>query len=253
MLSFIIWFIVLAASVVAVAGAAHIAEESAMGKRYCAIRSYVAIGCGAAVALAGISLLWRSHAVARLDSRGVSKMADARGQTLQSIMDIATTLGDAIPSLLIAMVLALVIFRLRRRSTLVLLIPLAVIAELAIQIGMTKIFHDVTLTQVAPDIVTGKSGTIPSGSVARLLSIFLIAGRLWRPRGDFCPSALVTVGCGLVMLQITTRLYLGRHLIADIAAGILLGVLLERSAALLLELVDRRDSARATGLPPKTA
>lgn len=227
------WFAVLVITSIAVIGAAELASEQNLPWKRRNIRGRFVIAAIAAVALVTIALLWRVHSIASGDAKIIRELSKSRGKSFTSVMQIVTTMGDAMPSMLIASVVALIIYR-HQKQKLAVLLPLAVLAEILVQIVMTKSFHDITIHQIDPSLVLGGTGTIPSGSVARLLSVFLLASHLWRPSDGRASRRIATTGTVLVVIQATSRLFLGRHLCADIAGGILLGICLERIGYLII-------------------
>lgn len=190
-----------------------------------------------AVALFVLALLWRVRAIASADGSVVAEMAHQRTATMNVIMSVVTTVGDVVPIFAISAVLALLIHLQGRHRLLAWTLPLLVMVELVVQISFGKVLDDVTIAQVEPGTPLGGFGTIPSGSVARLLSVFLVAAVLWGDHSVRGAQRLTALGGSLVLVQAFSRLYLGRHLIADIAGGLLLGLILAICAAWLLRAV----------------
>ncbi len=199
---------------------------------------------GSALGLVVIGVLYQVQAVSKLDGRFVEQLADARSDALVSALRVVTTLGDVVPSYTLAAVLAIWLIQQRGSGLWPLLLPALLLLELALQFGYNKIFPVDTLEVVLPDVPIDGAGSIPSGSVARLLTIFVVACLIYRrsrPAGD--GRWLTTVGATLVLVEIVTRVYLGRHFVSDIAGGLLLGILLSLLGAFLLSLarpVSRR-------------
>lgn len=245
--AFIGWFLVVSLGATAVVASIDLPTrwESERTKAYRA--GAVAI-LGSVVGLVLLALVWKVRRVADLDASVVTLLATKRSHGVTAVMNVVTTIGDPIPSFTIAAVLAIMIYQRGRHRILPLLLPLAVVIELFVQILITDIFHDVTIAQLRSGLPLGGAGTIPSGSVARLFCIFSIAAQLWVPRG-IRSRGVMTIGAALVTIQLISRLYLGRHLLADILGGLLLGIILERLAYLLL---SRRGQAPA-GASPETA
>lgn len=97
---------------------------------------------GAAMAaLLALAALYKAEAVARLDGRVVVKLSAAQGQVLSELMTRITTMGDLIPTFTMAIVLAWVIFRLGHHTIACALLPLILLAEIAVQIAITDIFR----------------------------------------------------------------------------------------------------------------
>lgn len=228
MQAFVGWFVVLAASVAAVLASVELTMIRArQGAR--PYRAGVLTILASAAALVVLALVWRIRRVADLDASVISLLAAKRNSVVTEVMTVVTTIGDPIPSFTIAAVLAVIVYLRGRHRVLPVLIPLAVVVELAAQILITNVFHDVTVAQLHPGLPLGGGGTIPSGSVARLFSIFLIAALLLGARSARA-HGLVALGSALVTIQLVSRLYLGRHLLADILGGLLLGIILARLA-----------------------
>lgn len=222
--AFFLWSLVLTAAALGVSWTMRLAETGWVGGRQLHFRAIIA---GASLlALLALAALYKIRAVADLDARVIRALAGSRGETVTLLMTSLTTLGDAIPSFVIAGMLATIIYRQGRHRVLCFALPLMVFAELAIQIGIGKVFDDVTISQLFSQIPLGGAGNIPSGSVARLSSLFLVAACLWHSHDARGSSRLVSLGGALLILQIVSRLYLGRHLMADIAGGLLLGLFL---------------------------
>ncbi|TWP33492.1 phosphatase PAP2 family protein [Leekyejoonella antrihumi] len=228
-----VWFIVLVLSVAALLCAVDLSTERGFGRRFSSVPRRLITAVASGVLLIALALIWRVHAVAAADGHVIAKLDKSRGAALTGIMNVVTTMGDAIPSLLIASALALIVYR-QRQNPLAVLIPLAVLVELLIQAGMTKAFHDITVHQVTANLVIGGTGTIPSGSVARLYAVFLLTSHLWNPKDPAGKARIATLGAVLVLIQLTTRLFLARHLLADIVGGLLLGLVLERIGTVVI-------------------
>lgn len=247
MQAFIGWFLVVSLGAAAVVGSIELTTnwESERTRAY---RATAVTILGSVVGLVLLALVWKIRRVADLDASVINLLAAKRSHGVTEVMNSVTTIGDPIPSFTIAAVLALVIYQQGRHRILPLLLPLAVVVELFVQILITDIFHDVTIAQLRSGLPLGGAGTIPSGSVARLFSMFSIAALLWGPLGARS-RRVMTIGAVLVIIQLISRLYLGRHLLADILGGLLLGIILERLAYLLLR---RRGQAPASAAPVTT-
>lgn len=178
---------------------------------------------GSALLLLLLAVLLRVGPIARADGSAVRMLSHSRGETLVKIMSILTTLGDSIPSFTIAAVLAVILYRQNAHPVLCWALPVMVLIEVLAQVGIGKVFDDLTISDVTSNVVSGDYGYLPSGSVARLTSIFLIAARLWYSTNRRQSRTIVTFGGALVVLQSVSRLYLGRHLVLDIVGGLLLG------------------------------
>ncbi|MGI9157363.1 MAG: phosphatase PAP2 family protein [Marmoricola sp.] len=178
---------------------------------------------GAALLLVLLAVLLRVGPIARADGSVVRMLSHSRGDTLVMIMSILTTLGDSIPSFTIAAVLAVIVYRQSAHPVVCWVLPVMVLVEVLAQVAIGKVFGDLTISDVTSNVVSGNYGYLPSGSVARLSSIFLIAARLWYSTNRSQSRTIVTFGGALVVLQSVSRLYLGRHLVLDIVGGLLLG------------------------------
>ena len=202
-----------------------------------------------AVLLAGLAALYRIEAVAGADGRALTVLSGGRGEVLVQVCRVITTMGDAVPSLTLAGVLALWLLRVPGTGYWPLLLPVVVLVELLLQFGYDHAFEPLTLADVSPATVVDGSGSIPSGSVARLFSMFLVAAMIRRRSASPADSGdwLVTLGGCLVLVELMTRLLLGRHLVADIVGGLLLGCFLALAAGLLLGLAPTRLLAARAG------
>ena len=145
--------------------------------------------------------------VASADGDVVRLLGNSRGTTLGSILNVVTTMGDSVPTLTLAAVLSVVLLRQGRLSgTRAGSLPLLVHAKLLVQFSMGKLFGDLTIADVAAGVALGNHGYLPSGSVARLSSIFLATALLWRQDRPHHRRNLVTLGAVLVIVQTVTRL-----------------------------------------------
>jgi membrane-associated phospholipid phosphatase len=202
-------------------------------------RSTALLGAlASAVLLAGLAAVYRIEAVAEADGRVIKVLSGMRGEALVQVCRVVTTMGDAVPSLTLAGVLALWLLRVPGTGYWPLILPVVVFVELLLQFGFAHAFDPLTLADVSPDTVVDGSGSIPSGAVARLLSLFLVAATIQHrssrsaARSDWLP----TLGSCLVLVELVTRLLLGRHLLADIVGGLLLGIVLALAAGALVGL-----------------
>jgi undecaprenyl-diphosphatase len=206
-----------------------------------------------ALALIVLSVLLRFHWYAELDSHAIDLLARVRSAGLVSAFGIVTTMGDVVPCLLIATGLAMVFFRVTGDLVRSLVLPTVVLIQVLVQVALGKIFHDLTLDSIRPDLVIGGVGPIPSGSVSRLFSIFLVASLLWSGYSAITASRLAIVGSLAVLVELVSRLYLGRHFLTDIVGGLLLGILLVVAAAWLLELLPRHSDEPVAKEQPETS
>lgn len=250
MQAFVGWFVVVSLGATAVLISVELTTGRVSGRAK-GYRAGAITMVGSAIGLVVLATLWKIRQIADLDASVVTLLATKRSSGVTSVMSLVTTIGDPIPSFTIAAVLAVVVYQQGRYQLLPVLMPLAVVVELVAQISIAAVFHDVSIAQLHPALPLGGAGAIPSGSVARLFSIFLIAAQLWGPRGTRS-RGLITVGTALVTIQLISRLYLGRHLLADILGGLLLGIVIERAARLLLTrlgvVAAETSPARDTGV-----
>jgi membrane-associated phospholipid phosphatase len=242
MLAHTTWFFVFLGSSVAVLGACQLAAYADSATR--GWRSRLAIVGGCVAALLVLALVWHSRGIAKIDGDVVAKLVGDRNASLNGIFSTVTTMGDVVPSFLLASLLAIAYYQQTRRIR-GFVLGLMVLVQLVIQDSMPALFHDVTLTVLDPSVPIGGSGTIPSGSVSRLLSIFLLAATLWHGYGSRAERVLLGLAPLVVMTEIVSRLYLGRHLLADIVAGLLFGVILTIVFRWVLQLAEESGSHRA--------
>jgi membrane-associated phospholipid phosphatase len=236
--SFTVWCALTLVLVAAIGVTLQLAESAWTNGLLSPLRARAIALVASGVLLLVLALLLKVEPLARADGSVVRALSHSRGVTLVKIMTVLTTLGDAIPSFTIATLLAVVIYRQGAYRLACGLLPLVVLAELLIQVGMTNTFGDLTIADVAASIPSGNPGILPSGSVARLTSIFLVAALLWHTTHRLQSRTVVTIGGVLLVLQSVSRLYLGRHLLTDIAGGLLVGFAL----ALLVSFVVGRPS-----------
>jgi hypothetical protein len=153
-------------------------------------------------------------------------------------------MGDLIPSFTIATVLAILLFR-RSQSLTAWLLPVVVLAEVTIQSAWLDTFHDFTIAQVFPFITIGGTDGIPSGSMARLLSVFVLAAVLWGPHDARAARRIIDIGAVVIFVELVSRLYLARHLLADIVGGLLLGIVLSIVFGWIAHVVPGRSPNRS--------
>lgn len=240
MTTHLLWFVVVLGAGLTVVGSVWIAGASTPpGGSRSGLRTSGTIAVGSALVLVFLALLYRVHAVARADARVVARLVPERKTTLDGLLSIVTTMGDLVPSFIIAGILEILVYRRTTRWT-AWLLPLVVLVQVAIQTAFLDTFRDPTIAQIAPGITLGASDGIPSGSMARLLSVFLVAALLWRPVGVTAARRLTDLGAVLVFVELITRVYLARHFLADIVGGLLLGIVLTTAFGWLVYLADHR-------------
>lgn len=240
MLTLTTWFVIVVLSAIAILGMQQLSEAADGSKLATSIPHRVLTALLSTIVLVVLTLIWQVREVAQLDGHIIDELAKSRSVTLTQIMSFVTTMGDAIPTFMIGAVLALIIYCQVRRTWLVILLPLVVLVELAIQIAMSKSFDVVTAADVVPHLIEGGSGSLPSGSVARLFSLFFVAAHICGSRQQRVARRLATLGSVLVLVQIISRLYLARHLVGDIVGGLALGLALERLGASVVTWNDGR-------------
>lgn len=238
------WFLVVLASSVAVVAACRMAayaepaEPAGPHRHGWRLRLGVLGGC--LVVLLALAFGWRARGIAELDGGVVANLVGDRNPSLNGIFSVITTMGDVVPSFLIASLLAVLYYQQTGRVRGLVLV-LLVVVQLVIQTAMTVLFNDVTMTDLDPSVPLGGSGTIPSGSVSRLLAMFLVAATLWHGHSPRSERVLLSLAPLLVLTEIVSRLYLGRHLLVDIAGGLLLGVTLTVAFRWVVHLGNRPD------------
>jgi PAP2 superfamily len=246
MLAHATWFFVVLLCAVAVLAACQLAAYADVPATGWRVRLAVVLGCGAALLV--LALVWHVQGVAKIDGDVVANLVKDRNVTLNGLFSAVTTMGDVVPSFLLASLLAIAYYQQTRRIAGFVLV-LMVLIQLTIQISMPAVFHDVTLTALHPLVPIGASGvdpgTIPSGSVSRLLPLLLVGATLWHSHSPRTERVLLALAPLVVMTETVSRLYLGRHLLADIAAGLLLGVALTVLFRWVLQLVAERYPLRA--------
>jgi membrane-associated phospholipid phosphatase len=241
-----LWTAVILMAVVGISLTMALGESCWRGGVLGPLSMRVAAFATVAVALILLGGLWKVRPIAKIDTWVLEKLANSRGDEVVRLMTAFTTIGDAIPSLVIAGILAVLVHQQGHHRILCFALPVLVLVELVLQNGMGVVFHDLTIGRLSPDTPVGGVGTIPSGSVARLSSLFLVAACMWYPTNERGSRRLVGLGSSLLVLQIVSRLYLGRHLVADIAGGLLLGLLLTLVFVSLVQVAGlRRDQEPA--------
>lgn len=251
MLGFVIWTATLLVLPGLVMVSASSAESSWTGGLLASARNRLMAGAACVVVLLLLALAYQSETLAKPDAKAVTHVAAAPGSALANVMGYVTLLGDTVPSILIATVLALVLYRRGVQWYLCAVLPVLVLVELYVQLGMWKVFDDTTIGSLHPEIPIGGTGEIPSGSVTRLLAVLLVAAMLLHARDARWSARLVTLGVVLTTVQITSRLVLGRHLYADLVAGIALGLLLTVLTSFLV-LPHRRGAIESSSSATRT-
>lgn len=250
MLSAILWFATITGfsvlTALAIGASRWIATEPQGTRRWARLLGGIVIAC---VTLTAVALLLRIPQFAELDATVVRNMTDDRSAGLVSLFTTVTTMGDVVPCYVIACSLALWYYLTVAKSPLVLILPLVIIVEIGIQFAMAHAFGDPSLSTVRAGINIGGSGPLPSGSTARLFSVFTIASAMWATTESNVSPRILATGGVLVVVELTSRLYLGRHFVTDIVAGLLLGLLLATAGLFALRGLSSRatDDVHATG------
>lgn len=238
MRSHLAWFAVVLGGGLGVAGAfrlLQLAVPAENAREHVRRAAIVFLLCGVGLAILGA--LYKIHRIAEIDSRLAVELVADRSTALTQVMTIVTESGDVVPTFALSATLALV-FYLRTNQIRAWLLPVVVFIQVVLQDGFLHVVHDWTLLEVSPGISIGGSDGIPSGAMSRLLAIFAVAAFMWRPKAPIVAQRLLMVGAVVVLVELITRIYLGRHLLADIAGGLLLGVMLATAFGWLLLIID---------------
>jgi hypothetical protein len=250
MLVLVSWTLLFLISATLVGLALEVAESAWAGGRLGSTRARLVGAVVAAAVLLLVAVLYQSHAVAVPDGHLIDRIAASPGSPLAQVMTYVTLLGDSVSSLVIASALALITYRQGRHTYACAILPVLVLAELYIQLGMWKVFDDATIGTLHPLVPIGGPGQIPSGSVARLLSVFLVASLLWSAYDVRGARRVATLGGVLTLIQCASRLVLGRHLYADLVAGMALGLMLTLLATAVIGLSRPHGAAQTGDAPP---
>lgn len=240
------WFFVVlgagAALVAAGAWAVRLEPNSRCGMRLARVAGHWVI---ALAALCLLILLLKVHAYNSADARLVALLAETRSSGLISVFSFVTTMGDVVPTLLIATALAMALYWRTGGWGRALVLPLVILVEVGLQFSIAQLFNPPVLANIDPVLSVGGAGPIPSGSVARLFATFFIAAYLWHDHDSSVGRRLRLTGAIITLVELVSRLYLGRHFVSDIAGGLLLGVLLVSSFAWCIELASARSARPA--------
>ncbi|WP_375485174.1 hypothetical protein [uncultured Jatrophihabitans sp.] len=243
MATHVLWFAVAFISALAVVETIRLAQATLPrrpGPRISTSRGGLTAVAASVVVFVVLALAYKSHAVAHADARVVKRLVPDRTKTVQDIATVVTTVGDLVPCFVVAGVLSILIFR-RSRSWTAWVLPVVVLVQISVQTATVDTFHDHTLAQFTEHVSTAGAGVsaIPSGSVSRLLSLFVLAAALWRPYSETVAARLLDLGGVVVFIELFTRLYLSRHLLGDIVAGLALSIILVAVFGWIINL-DRR-------------
>ncbi|MDQ6642429.1 MAG: hypothetical protein M3Y66_08045, partial [Actinomycetota bacterium] len=176
------WFVV----VVVGAAAIVLVGSAVLHHRSPQLRSVVTahgLAVGAVVAaLLVLGLLLRWSAFATADVGVVETLAQSRSTGLTQVMSVVTTVGDVVPTLVIASAFAMAWHLSTKEVARPLVLPFIVLVEVGVQFAFGALLHDPTVATLRPDLALGGAGPVPSGSMARLLAVFLAAALLWSER-----------------------------------------------------------------------
>lgn len=237
MLSDLTWFVVVVVAAASVVIASRTAQWLLPRSRQRPSGRRVVVVVVLAIILILLCLLVRVRGYDRLDASVIRELMRLRSPGLEGAFTVITTLGDVVPSLLIATVMGLALFARESRVIRALLLPAMVLVEVAVQIALGHL-AGVQVQMIAPEIVVGGSGPIPSGSVARLFVIFVLGAFLWSTHSPRAAARSLLVGQAIILIELTTRVYLGRHFVIDIVGGLIFGVLLVIGGGWLTVAVD---------------
>jgi membrane-associated phospholipid phosphatase len=178
-----------------------------------------------AIVLVGLCALVRLGVYDRLDASVVGELAHVRSAGLVSVFTILTTMGDVVPSLTVGAILGFALLLRERRIDIALVLPAALLVQMLLQDVLGRL-AGTDIAHASPGISLGGAGPIPSGSVSRLYVLFVLGAVLWARSSRRAAKVSVLVGQSLILVELISRLYLGRHFLIDILGGLVLGVLL---------------------------
>src|SRR4051794_23114557 len=144
------WTATILCAVAGVFAATRLVETIRPAEGAATRRTALLAALASAVLLAALAALYRIEAVAEADGRAVRVLSEGRGEVLVQVCRVITTMGDAVPALTLAGVLALWLLRVPGTGYWPMLLPLVVLAELLLQFGYTHVFDPLTLADVSP-------------------------------------------------------------------------------------------------------
>jgi membrane-associated phospholipid phosphatase len=155
-----------------------------------------------------------------------------------------------VPTYTIASALAIALMVSTHRLLTPWLLIAVVVVEIALQFLLADhLFENVTIDVVEPMVPLGGAGSNPSGATARLFTLFMVAAAICRPDHQRVARRLVVAGAVITLVEVISRLYLGRHLVLDIFGGLFLGLILTLSTAAMVDALaplERRLGGRVT-------
>ncbi len=247
----LVWFaVILSVGIVSVAAVQ--VTELISRRSQTSVLGPLAIGGVVTVAFLLFGLIWTVEGVATLDSEVIITLAEDRKPVAASIFAIFTTFGDSIPMMTIGAGIAVVLYR-RTGAWQSFLVPAVIMCEQILQVSTFSSIPAWTMGELAPQAIDGTTGSYPSGSVARMLSLFCVAALVCDFTGIRGGWTLRSVAAVLLVEQAISRLYLGRHLLADLVGGFLLGIILVAGMAVIMRLTMKKKTASVQQSSPTTA
>lgn len=234
------WFAVTTAGSVGIWAAARTAQRwTPQAGRPPVWRAAAVAAAGALVVMLALGGLYNIHAIASGDAHVIDYLSRDRGTSLSGVMYVVTTMGDVVPSFMLAAVFAAVTFHLTRRPV-VFILPLVILVQLIVQAIVIHVVSSYRVGEIYPQLPLGGSEGIPSGSMSRLLSLFVLGSVIWAAHSRRVSAVIFNVGLAAITVEFVSRVYLGRHMLADIAGGLLLGIALSVVFGSVIYLVEAR-------------
>jgi hypothetical protein len=175
-------------------------------------------------------------------------VADHRIDAVSDVFNVVTGIGNTWLDVWVAVALGVAITAWQRRLRPLLLLVLVVPAEFYLQLWVKHVIHT---PKPDPATVVGPVGSYFSGGTARVLLVTGLAAIFLAPAvGARVRAWLPAVVLTLTYVEVFTRWYLGRHWVADLIGGVVLGTGL-LAAVLLAE--RRMPSEGIAGMREKRA